>query len=190
MHSILCPCLAPLMAVEALHYHVRLISSSLSRTTPCICESIAAHRTASVDMIHVRNAECHHTVLAQPPLSLPCSAHLHTRPGLERLQHIMPQPIPSTSGRNACLGVKRRASVTAALVAERPLSQDVSKTVDVPLGDRSYPIYIGEGLLDRGELLQQHVPGKRVLIVTNETIAPLYLERYVAKWGVPSFGLS
>ncbi|KXZ56038.1 hypothetical protein GPECTOR_2g1590 [Gonium pectorale] len=51
------------------------------------------------------------------------------------------------------------------------------KTVDVDLGDRSYPIYIGAGLLNQGELLRKHIPGKRVLIVTNETIAPLYLER-------------
>ncbi|MEW5307501.1 MAG: hypothetical protein WDW36_009892 [Sanguina aurantia] len=54
------------------------------------------------------------------------------------------------------------------------------KIVQVPLGDRSYPIYIGTGLLDKGELLQQHVPGKKVLIVTNETVAPLYLERCTA----------
>ncbi len=51
------------------------------------------------------------------------------------------------------------------------------KTVQVDLGDRSYPIYIGVGLLDHGELLRKHIPGKRVLIVTNETIAPLYLEK-------------
>lgn len=51
------------------------------------------------------------------------------------------------------------------------------KTVEVDLGDRSYPIYIGAGLLNQGELLRKHIPGKRVLIVTNETIAPLYLER-------------
>ena len=43
---------------------------------------------------------------------------------------------------------------------------------------RSYPIYISEDCLDKGDLLRQHVPGKQVLIVTNETIAPLYLERY------------
>ncbi|KAK4765417.1 hypothetical protein SAY86_026507 [Trapa natans] len=49
--------------------------------------------------------------------------------------------------------------------------------VDVDLGDRSYPIYIGSGLLDQPELLQRHVHGKRVLIVTNETIAPLYLDK-------------
>ncbi len=33
------------------------------------------------------------------------------------------------------------------------------------------------GLLDQGELLRQHIPGKTALIVTNETIAPLYLDR-------------
>ena len=37
------------------------------------------------------------------------------------------------------------------------------KTVDVALGDRSYPIYIGSGLLTgKGELLRKHVPGKQV----------------------------
>lgn len=53
----------------------------------------------------------------------------------------------------------------------------IHQTVDVQLGDRSYPIYIGQGLLDRKDLLQQHVLGKKVLIVTNETVAPLYLDR-------------
>ena len=57
----------------------------------------------------------------------------------------------------------------------------VRKTVTVELGDRSYPIYIGNGLLHEAianpELLRKHIPGKRVLIVTNETIAPLYLEK-------------
>lgn len=54
---------------------------------------------------------------------------------------------------------------------------EILQTVDVNLGDRSYPIYIGQGLLDRSDLLQQHVLGKKVLIVTNETVAPLYLQR-------------
>lgn len=51
------------------------------------------------------------------------------------------------------------------------------KVVEVDLGDRSYPIYIGAGLLNQGELLRRHIAGKRALIVTNETIAPLYLEK-------------
>ena len=53
------------------------------------------------------------------------------------------------------------------------------KVVEVDLGDRTYPIYIGRGLLDQGELLRQHIPGKTALIVSNETVAPLYLERWV-----------
>ena len=51
------------------------------------------------------------------------------------------------------------------------------KTLPLDLGDRSYPIYIGAGLLDRPELLLRHIPGTRVAIVTNETVAPLYLAR-------------
>ena len=49
-------------------------------------------------------------------------------------------------------------------------------TVEVDLGDRSYPIYIGSGL-DWPTLLQKHVPGNTCLVVTNTTIAPLYLEK-------------
>lgn len=51
------------------------------------------------------------------------------------------------------------------------------KTLHLELGERGYPIYIGAGLLDRPELIARHVRGKRVAIVTNETIAPLYLAR-------------
>ncbi|CAL0331924.1 unnamed protein product [Lupinus luteus] len=55
----------------------------------------------------------------------------------------------------------------------------VPTTVDVDLGDRSYPIYIGSGLLDQPHLLQRHVHGRRVLVVTNTTVAPLYLDKVV-----------
>jgi len=51
------------------------------------------------------------------------------------------------------------------------------QTLKVDLGERSYPIYIGEGLLDRPELLAPHIAGRQVAIVSNETVAPLYLER-------------
>lgn len=50
------------------------------------------------------------------------------------------------------------------------------KKLIVQLDDRSYPIYIGSGLLSCPELLTQHIKSKQVLVVTNETIAPLYLE--------------
>ncbi len=54
------------------------------------------------------------------------------------------------------------------------------QTLTVDLGDRSYPIHIGAGLLDRAELLTPHIPGRQVLVVSNETVAPLYLERQLA----------
>ena len=49
------------------------------------------------------------------------------------------------------------------------------QTLHVDLGERSYPIYIGKGLLDNKQLLRQHIKGHQVLVVTNETVAPLYL---------------
>lgn len=54
------------------------------------------------------------------------------------------------------------------------------QTLTVELGDRSYPIHIGRDLLDRGELIAPHVRQKKVAIVTNETVAPLYLARLQA----------
>ncbi len=48
-------------------------------------------------------------------------------------------------------------------------------SLKVDLGDRSYPICIGHNLLEQAELLTQHIPGNSALIVTNETVAPLYL---------------
>jgi len=54
----------------------------------------------------------------------------------------------------------------------------ISLTVD--LGERSYPIHIGQGLLDRPALLTPRIHGRQVLVVSNETVAPLYLERVMA----------
>ncbi|MCB1823827.1 MAG: 3-dehydroquinate synthase [Candidatus Competibacteraceae bacterium] len=51
------------------------------------------------------------------------------------------------------------------------------KTLHVELGDRRYPIHIGSGLLGRPELLCPPIPGRQVLVVSNTTVAPLYLER-------------
>lgn len=47
-------------------------------------------------------------------------------------------------------------------------------TLNVDLGDRSYPIYVGQGLLKSGEQLRRHVKAKKALIVTNTVVAPLY----------------
>ncbi len=51
------------------------------------------------------------------------------------------------------------------------------ETLTVELGARSYPIHIGAGLLERADLLRPHVRGGQAMVVTNETVAPLYLER-------------
>jgi 3-dehydroquinate synthase len=50
-------------------------------------------------------------------------------------------------------------------------------TLHVDLGERSYPVYIGRDLLADKTLLAQHVVGSQVVIVSNDTVAPLYVER-------------
>lgn len=50
------------------------------------------------------------------------------------------------------------------------------KTLKVDLGERSYPIFIGQKLISQAELVKPYVTGTQVLIVTNTTVAPLYLE--------------
>ena len=54
------------------------------------------------------------------------------------------------------------------------------QTLTVDLGDRSYPIHIGSGLLGQPDLILPHLAQKRVMIVTNTTVAPLYLARLTA----------
>lgn len=49
--------------------------------------------------------------------------------------------------------------------------------VRIELGERSYPIVIGSRLLSDADLLGALIAARDVLIVTNETIAPLYLQR-------------
>ena len=51
------------------------------------------------------------------------------------------------------------------------------QTLNVGLAERSYPIHIGSGLLSRVELLLPYIPRKRAIIVTNSTVAPLYLQQ-------------
>ncbi len=50
-------------------------------------------------------------------------------------------------------------------------------TLTLDLGERSYPIYIDNAMLGQADLLKQHISGNSALIVSNETIAPLYLEQ-------------
>jgi 3-dehydroquinate synthase len=50
------------------------------------------------------------------------------------------------------------------------------KTLRLDLGARSYPIHIGRDLLARADLYAPHLDGRQVLVVSNETVAPLYLD--------------
>lgn len=53
----------------------------------------------------------------------------------------------------------------------------MKRTLHVELGERSYPIHIGAGLLPQSALYQPHIRGRQVMVVSNETVAPLYLDK-------------
>jgi 3-dehydroquinate synthase len=50
------------------------------------------------------------------------------------------------------------------------------ETLRVELGNRGYPILIGQGLLGQRTLFEQHVRARDLLVVSNTVVAPLYLE--------------
>lgn len=62
------------------------------------------------------------------------------------------------------------------------------QTLNVTLGERSYPIMIGRELLASGELLRPYIKQNKVLIVTNDTVAPLYLD--ILKSGLETLGVT
>ena len=53
------------------------------------------------------------------------------------------------------------------------------QTLHVELGERRYPIFIGSDLNPQS-LLEPYIQGKQVMIVTNTTVKPLYLDHYVS----------
>ena len=56
-------------------------------------------------------------------------------------------------------------------------------TLNVNLGTRSYPILIAGGLLSRPEVFQEHLSARELLIVSNTTVAPLYLATLTSSLG-------
>ncbi|MDY0974681.1 bifunctional shikimate kinase/3-dehydroquinate synthase AroKB [Massilia sp. CFBP9012] len=62
-------------------------------------------------------------------------------------------------------------------LARTSMNEQDHITLNVDLGERSYPIAIGPGLLDDAALLARHIGGNKVAIVTNTTVAPLYLAK-------------
>jgi len=51
------------------------------------------------------------------------------------------------------------------------------QTLTVNLADRSYPIHIGQHLITNADLILPHLKRKHVAVVTNTTVAPLYLDK-------------
>jgi 3-dehydroquinate synthase len=56
------------------------------------------------------------------------------------------------------------------------MPEQTARKLEVELGERSYPIYIGPGLRHQAKLYRRHIPGRQIMVVTNETVAPLYLQ--------------
>lgn len=82
--------------------------------------------------------------------------------------------IVSCSHAFVCLHMS--AGTRAPPVTSPATSLKLHSTVEVDLGDRTYPIYIGQGLLAQGDLLRKHVTSKRALVITNDLVGPLYLD--------------
>lgn len=51
------------------------------------------------------------------------------------------------------------------------------ETVKVELGERSYPIHVGAGLLEQADLIRSELGGGRAVVITNDVVAPLYGEK-------------
>ena len=51
------------------------------------------------------------------------------------------------------------------------------KELNLNLGEKSYPIFIGENLLSQADYLTKHISGNQVMIVSNTTVAPLYIDK-------------
>jgi shikimate kinase/3-dehydroquinate synthase len=98
------------------------------------------------------------------------------RPNVQSMVQTILEQLAALARKSAIASMNSPASLHG--TAERP---DASPfTLNVDLGERSYPIAIGPGLLDDAALVVRYVNGRQVAIVTNTTVAPLYLEKIAA----------
>ncbi|MBR7801639.1 bifunctional shikimate kinase/3-dehydroquinate synthase AroKB [Undibacterium sp. FT137W] len=115
-------------------------------------------------------------------------AHIVIETGQPQLQTLVQTIIEKVPGQKKTHGddfVQLTEKVRGALVANQDIQaiklimdNDVAraKTLQVDLGDRSYPITIGQDLLTNQTFLQNRIKAQRIVIVTNTVVAPLYLE--------------
>ncbi len=57
------------------------------------------------------------------------------------------------------------------------------KTINIDLGQRSYPIYVGGNLISNKTIFKKHIITKNIAIVSNTTVAPLYLDKVISSIG-------
>lgn len=116
--------------------------------------------------------------------------HDHNRPLLQtanpraKLQELFEQrdPVYAAVADHIVHTGRQSVQVLIARLIKRISAQDQSmqtkqtmQTLDVGLAERSYQIHIGQNLIGQAGLLLKHIPHKRVAVVSNTTVAPLYL---------------
>src|SRR5688572_19944500 len=62
-------------------------------------------------------------------------------------------------------------------MVSRPSPRISVQRIEVSLGSRSYPIFIGSGAMRLKEAFDQVIPARDVLLVTNATVGPLYADQ-------------
>ena len=112
------------------------------------------------------------------------------RPNVQTLvQHILHQlSVLNGTGNTKKSQRRAKASLKPSQQNMNPVTATANPThLQVELGERSYPITIGPDLLSQPDLVARHVSGKRAVVVSNTTVAPLYLavlEKSLAASGI------
>jgi 3-dehydroquinate synthase len=69
------------------------------------------------------------------------------------------------------------------MMIEEMTNSGAVKTIEISLARNGYPVYLGSGLLSEPSLWNRHLNGGKILIVSNDVVAPLYLEQVKAALG-------
>ncbi len=94
------------------------------------------------------------------------------RPNVQSMVQTILDQLAALEAAGAAAQARRKASDPM-----NAMSAPAPTILNVELGERSYPITIGPKLLDDAALLARHIDGSKAAIVTNTTVAPLYLAR-------------
>lgn len=104
-------------------------------------------------------------------------AHLIVETGRPNIQGIVQSILAQLEVRQPGFASRAVSQTSNSTSTEMSTPKHPPIQLSVDLGERAYPILIGEGLLNDADKLGKLVPGRRVAIVTNTVVAPLYLER-------------